>query len=296
MLSSEHLTTFLAIVETGSLARAADRVGRSQSAISMQLQKLESRVGSRLLERDAHSIGLTESGKILLQHAQRFRNLNEETWSALTEPLLEGRVRLGIPDDYALSLLPPILEAFASRHPKVAVELVCEQSDMLYEALASNRIDLAVYTSSDTRPGTILRYEPLVWVAPPRARAEENDPLSLALYQDGSLDRQYALQALDAAGWRYRIAYSSPSIAGQLAALRAGLAIAVMTRCSVPEDLRILGLETGLPALPPLEVAVSMATGLQNPSVQRLHDEITLALSAVETHLPENSAAGRNMS
>ncbi len=134
----------------------------------------------------------------------------------------------------------------------------------------------------------MLRYEPLVWVAPPRAKTEESDPLPLALYQEGSLDREYTLRALEEDGRRYRIAYSSPSIAGLLAALLAGLAVAVMTRCSVPEDLRLLGAEAELPVLPPLGVAVALAPGLQNTSAQRLHDEITLALSAVETHPPKN--------
>jgi len=265
LLDLEHLATFVAIVESGSLAGAAARIGRSQSAVSMQLKKLEDRVGLRLLNRDAHGVALTGAGDVLLQHARRFRNLNEAAWSALKEPALEGRVRLGMPDDYAVQLLPPVLGSFAAKHPKVAVELACEQSDSLMEGLAAGRIDVAVFTRSAARPGRLLRREPLVWVGPPVVRAEALDPLPLALYQPGSLDRELVLQALEVRAQGYRIAYSSPSIAGVLAALRAGLAVAAMTRCSVPQDLRLLPDGGRLPTLPALEVAIatSRATSSQ---------------------------------
>ena len=278
LLDLEHLATFAAIVESGSLVRAAGRIGRSQSAVSMQLKKLEDRIGLKLLERDAHGVTLTEAGGILLQHARRFRNLNAEVWTALREPALEGRVRLGMPDDYAVQLLPPVLGSFAARHPRVAVELACEQSDSLMEGLGSGRIDVAVFTRSATRPGPLLRREPLVWVGPPQVRAEALDPLPLALYQPGSLDRELVLQALEVRSQRYRIAYSSPSIAGLLAALRAGLAVAAMTRCSVPQDLRLLPESDRLPPLPPLEVAIATAPGQDGGIVQRLREEIVLAL------------------
>lgn len=288
LLDLEHLATFVAIVESGSLARAAGRVGRSQSAVSMQLKKLEARIGVRLLERDAHGLQLTEAGGVLLTHARRFRNLNEEAWTALTEPLLEGRVRLGMPDDYAVQLLPPVLGSFAAKHPRVAVELACEQSDSLMEGLGAGRIDVAVFTRCETRPGELLRREPLVWVGPPLVRAENLDPLPLALYQPGSLDRELVLQALEARGQRYRIAYSSPSIAGLLAALRAGLAVAAMTRCSVPEELRRLSESDRLPPLPPLEVAIATAPGRSGGIVQRLREEIVRALAE-----PARPAASR---
>ncbi|RVC31805.1 LysR substrate-binding domain-containing protein [Mesorhizobium sp. M7A.F.Ca.CA.004.04.2.1] len=266
------LKTFVAVVESGSLSNAAPRVGRSQSAVSMQMQRLEEMVGNQLLVRGPRTVTPNAIGEDFLIYARRLLKLSDEAWASVTRPKETGSVRLGVPDDYAAFLLPPVLSRFAAEHPLVTVELICEQSTALVKTLAEGRLDLAIITRLPEQPLEVIRLERFVWVASPNHVAWEADPLPVALFEPGCSARMNVLQALGDADRSYRCTYSSASLLGLIAVVQAGLAVAGLAMRSVPPSLRIVGGNEGLPVLPDLEIGI-----LRNPlsttqAVERLND------------------------
>ena len=187
-LQFDWLQCLVAVVDAGSLSGAAAEVHRSQSAVSMQLKKLEDAVGHRLLERDARKQHLTPEGETLLGYARRILELHAEAHDALNGDALTGRVRLGVPDDYAARYLTPVLKRFAPRHSAVEIELDCEQSTALIPRVASGDLDLALISRDHARRGTLLFHEPMVWVGSAQFDLWRRDPLPIAVYESARLE------------------------------------------------------------------------------------------------------------
>lgn len=282
-LQIDWLKCFVAVVDTGSLTNAAPEVNRSQSAVSMQLKKLEAAVGRQLLVRDARHLQLTPDGQVLLGYARRILDLHADAQTAFSGNELIGRIRLGVPDDYAAKYLTPVLKRFAPRHGAVEIELDCEQSTSLIPRVESGDLDLALVSRDHARRGTLLFHEPMVWVGSPQFDVWRRDPLPIATYEGTSLARHSAIKSLALQGRQYKVIYNSSSLAGQLAAVESGLAVAVLTRCSAPEHLEILGVEHGLGPLEPMEVAVYRSrASLGSKPVDSLYNLLikTLRISA----------------
>ncbi|KAF1022425.1 MAG: HTH-type transcriptional regulator MetR [Paracidovorax wautersii] len=282
-LQLDWLHVFVAVVDGGSLSAAAPAVHRSPSAVSMQLQKLEQAVGQQLLHRSARSLALTPAGTELLGYARRMLALHDETLDALNGPALSGEVRMGVPDDYATRYLTPVLRDFAARHAGVDILLDCEQSTALIPKLRRGELDLALVSRDRPSLGRLLFKEPMVWVGAPESRVWQRQPLPIAVYEAASMARRGAVAALARQGRDYRMVYNSSSLVGQVAAVKSGIAIAALTRCSVPPDLEILGERHGLPALPPMEVALVRARGVsrREPAIDALYRQIVHTLAAV---------------
>lgn len=281
-LQIDWLKCFVAVVDAGSLSGAAPEVHRSQSAVSMQLKKLEAALGSQLLVRGPRQLQLTSEGQTLLGFARRMLDLHSEAHAALHGEDLVGRVRLGVPDDYAAKYLTPVLKRFAPRHGAVEIELDCEQSTSLIPRVARGDLDLALISRDHSRRGTLLFHEPMVWVGSPQFDVWRRDPLPIAVYEDTSLARRSAINSLALQGRRFKVVYNSSSLAGQIAAVESGLAVAVLTRCSAPAHLQVLGSEHGLGSLEPMEVAVYRSRASRgSKAVDSLHGLLvkTLRLS-----------------
>lgn len=278
-LQLDWLRCFVAVVDAGSLSAAAPLIHRSQSAVSMQIKKLESAIGHAVLLRGPRHLSLTPAGAELLGHARRLLEVHGEALAAVRGPVLSGRVRLGVPDDYAGPYLTPVLRSFASRHAAVEIVLHCEQSTVLIPKVQRGELDLALVSRDRPQRGTLLFHEPLVWVGAPQYEAWRRDPLPVAVYEAGSLARRDALAALSAQRRAHRIVYNSSSLAGQLAAVESGLAVAVLTRCSVPPGLLVLQERHGLPPLGAMEVAaVRSRQAVGTPAVEALHEQMLRTL------------------
>lgn len=282
-LQLDWLHVFVAVVDGGSLSAAAPAVHRSPSAVSMQLQKLEQAVGQLLLRRSARSLELTPAGAELLGYARRMLALHDETLDALSGPALSGEVRMGVPDDYAARYLTPVLRDFAARHAGVDILLDCEQSTALIPKIRRGELDLALVSRDRPTLGRLLFKEPMVWVGAPESKVWQRQPLPIAVYEAASMARRGAVAALAQHGRDYRMVYNSSSLVGQVAAVKSGIAIAALTRCSVPSDLEILGERHGLPALPPMEVALvrSRAVSRREPAIDALYRQIVRTLATV---------------
>ncbi len=243
-IDPDLLRTFSLIAEEGSFTRVARQVGRTQSAVSMQVQRLEALLGRTLLLRArGGSVQLTAHGRFLLSRAREVLALNDDIWRTFREPSVAGRVRLGTPDDYALRYLPTILMRFAETHPAVEVDVISASSGELVELMRAGELDLTLCSEGSEPPRAAavpLWRGPLVWVTSERNSPHRQDPLPLALGHPGCFWRRAALLSLERAGRRYRIAYTSSSQVGTHAPVMAGLAVTVSTISWLPEGLRPL--------------------------------------------------------
>jgi DNA-binding transcriptional LysR family regulator len=258
-LDIDLLRSFAVIAETGVLSRAAERVGRTQAAISMQVKRLEEAIGQPLLIRTGRGVVLTRHGERLLAHAQKILRSHDEAVAELSGENLSGILRFGCPDDYAMAFLPPVLRGFARLHPQVLIEVVCAPTPRLLDRLKNHALDVALISLPDDGPeDQIMRREPLVWVRCKGGDASERAPLQLALSDPDTLDHQAAKASLERAGRSYRVAYASGSLAGLTAVVRSGQAVAVLTQTAVPADLQILPATSGLPPLPGVGIALKV--------------------------------------
>lgn len=278
-LQLDWLRAFVAVVDAGSLTAAAPQVHRSQSALSMQIRKLEDAVGRPVLTRGPRHLALTPAGHELLGYARRLLELHAEAVGAMNDTRVSGHVRLGVPDDYAVAYLAPVLRTFASRHGRVEITLVCEQSTVLIPKLQRGEVDVAIVTRDRPQRGTLLFREPMAWVGAAQHEAWRRDPLPLAMYEAGSLARKAVLDALAGQRRSHRIVSNSPSLVGQLAAVEGGLAVAALTRCSVPAGLQVLDQRHGLPPLHDMEVAVVRSKASQgSPAADAMQAQIVQTL------------------
>src|ERR671929_54237 len=182
LLDIDQLRTFVAIADTGSFTRAADVVFKTQSAVSMQMKRLEERIGRPIFAREGRASKLTEDGERLLDYARRIVKLNVEALAAFDDKELTGRVRLGVPDDYADRYLPEIMARFSRAYPAVELTVLCEPSVDLAKRIEGNDIDLAIVTNCENiRPAEVFRRERLLWVTSGRHPTHKEQPLPLAL-------------------------------------------------------------------------------------------------------------------
>jgi DNA-binding transcriptional LysR family regulator len=281
------LQAFSAVVDSGSFTRAAQYLCRTQSAVSMQLRKLEDLTGHQLLHRDSRNIKLTEEGEVLLGYARRMIRLNEEALVALDQPHAQGHVRLGMPDDYAHQFLPGVLAHFAHAYPRVQLEVIGALSGDLLNRVEAGELDVALITRQPKRRrGQVLRTEHLVWTGSRQHLAFEVSPLPLALFPEGCVFREHALAALDAAQIPWRIAYTSQSFAGGKLAVSGGLALTVVAQSMVPPEWRVLGAEHALPRLPEIEIALHRAPGTLSPAVALLEAQVVAAVQMEAGQVP----------
>jgi molybdate transport repressor ModE-like protein len=244
VIDPDLLRAFAFIAEEGSFTRAAERVGRTQSAVSMQVQRLEAILGQRVLQRSkGGAVQLTPHGQYLLDRSRDLLALNDEIWSAFHAPAITGTVRLGTPDDYAFHYLPGALKRFADAHPSVEVDVCCEPSTQLVERLRAGELDLTLCTEGHEParwPAVELWRGPLRWIAAERNAPDRRDPLPLAVAAGDCAWRRAATRALERAGRRYRVIYTSATLAGTYAPVLAGLAVTVSPVPWLPAGLRVL--------------------------------------------------------
>lgn len=279
-LDPDLLRAFVTVVEAGGFSQAATRLLRGQSAVSLQIKRLEEALGVRLLDRSPRHVALTSEGEMILDHARRILRLNDELVARVREPTLSGLVRLGAPEDFATSHLPRVLARFSRSYPQVALEVTCELTLQVLERFNSGGLDIALIKRepSGATGGIRVWREPLVWVAAEREFAEAQDVLPLVVSPRPCVYRKRATDALDRAGRAWRIAYTCESLAGNHAAVRAGLGITVLPKAMTPPDLTILdGEQRRLPQLQDTEVALIAAAQL-NPPAARLRDYIVREL------------------
>ncbi|MFS2006226.1 LysR substrate-binding domain-containing protein [Duganella sp. CT11-25] len=282
------LRTFVTGVDMGSFAKAADRLGRSTSAVSAQLKKLEDQLGMPVLRKEGRGMVTTSAGEALLGYARRLLELNDEAATAVRGAELAGSVRLGMQEDFGEHILTDVLGRFARVHPKLRIEAQVARNAELMAQLAGGRLDLAlaweyVGTAPPTPYGQEVARLPLRWICaaegvPPPLAGGAAEPLPLVLMEAPCMMRSAAIGALDRAGIAWRIAFSSPSLGGVWAAVAAGLGVTVRTSLALQPSLRVLE-APGLPPLPEIGLRLHRGAEELDPPAQRLHDIVLEALA-----------------
>ncbi|MGN6230046.1 MAG: LysR substrate-binding domain-containing protein [Trinickia sp.] len=274
-LDLDVLSMVVAVADAGSFVRGAALVHRSQSAVSMQVKALEQALGKPLFERHPRSVVPTQEGLVLADYARRMLALRDEAWAALVHPDVKGRVVIGVPDDYASSLLPPVLRKFSAIYPKVEIQVIGLPSHALAPLVNEDKVDLACMTRVKGIRGKRVRLEPIVWAGAPRGSAPWRErPLPIAVFASGSVARENAIRALKQARIAHRTSYESPSLLGLFSMVEAGLAVAPIARCAMPERFVELGRAHGLPALPPLEIVLARSARSMRPECDFLAEQI----------------------
>ncbi|ACS57831.1 MULTISPECIES: LysR substrate-binding domain-containing protein [Rhizobium] len=273
----EVLRTFSTGMELGNFAKAAERLGRSTSAVSAQLKKLEEQAGTPIFRKAGRGLALTDAGETMLGYARRLLELNDEAAAAVNSVELEGWVRLGLQEDFGETLLPDVLGRFARAHPKVRIEARVVRNAELLERVTSGKLDLALAWSDGTLTAHCERIGevPMRWIGPaegqPAWQAASGEPMPLASLEAPCLLRSAATKALDEAGISWRLAFVSPSLGGLWAATAAGLGLTIRTPVGLPAKVRPLAPGAiGLPDLPKLGLVLHRAEAEPQPAAARL--------------------------
>lgn len=291
-IPTDLLRTFVKVMDCGSFTLAAELVGRTQSAVSLQIRRLEEIVNVQLFQRSAHKLNLTEEGRSLASYARRILALNDEALTNLRQSEVAGRVRLGAPHEYTASLLPEFLGKFAQTHPNVMLEVTSDLSKTLLRAQQDGAFDLVIALHEDSAPdgGRPIHTEPLVWVGGEDHASHLQTPLPLVLAPPPCIYRSRMLQGLNQADRASRIVYLSSSYNGISAAVRAGIGVTLMAESTIPSGIRTLTERDGLPNLGQLELRLHRASGNRSEALLRLEDYI--AGSFAKSYSPPSLARG----
>lgn len=270
----DALRTMVVGTDLGSFARAASQLGRSQSAVSMHLKKLEEQAGQPLFRRNGRGLVPTEAGEALLAYARRIIALNDEVAATLGAPIAIASVRMGLPQDLFDDVMPDIMTRFSRLRPGVHVEVRAGRNYGLEEEVHAGRLDVAAafFPAGSNTHGTLLASLPMLWLGTTGlAKPLADEPVPLVVFDHPCLFRQTALRALEDKGRRWRLSLTTPSLAGVWAALRSGYGVSVRPANPVPSGIRDVGVELGLPKLPAIELRMVAGTEL-SPAASDLRD------------------------
>ena len=261
-LDMDVLRTFVAGYSLGSFAKAADKIGRSPAAISLQMRKLESQVEQTLFRKQGRGLVLTEAGETMLSYARRLLELNDEATLAMQKLAgMEGWVRLGLPQDFADTSLPALLGRFARAYPKVRVAVRVERGSRLVQLVEGGELDLALtWGSLASANHSIIGSYRVVWIGKEGFQHQPDEPFPLIAFDPPCSFRARAIEGLEKNGISWQHVFASSGLAGLWAAVTAGLGVTARIADVVPPHLQILdGINNELPALGMIELGLHSA-------------------------------------
>ena len=267
-VSLDSLRTLVIAHDVGGFGRASERLGRTPSAISLQMKRLQDEIGVQLFRKQGRKMLLTEQGEIALRYARRVLELNDEMIDVLRGSSLSGAVRIGFAQDFTGNVLPSVIGRFSSLYPLVKLEITVDRGQVLIQALDSGDLDLALTLGgSEFKTAQVLSDLPLHWIASPNFKQRANQPLPLALFNPPCGCQTRGLDSLQDAGRSWRVAMTSPSLPGLWAAVSAGLGVTARTVIGIPEDVHTIDL--GLPPLGDMAVVLHRRRKLRTPNAMR---------------------------
>jgi len=287
-LDMDVLRTLVLAERLGGFGRAAERVGRSQSAVSQQIRKIEQQVGEPLFAKQGRGLAPTPAGEILLAYARRILDLNDEALIAVRGTSAQGQVRFGLPPDLAETWLPEVLGRFNRAHPGVHLETIVDRNRALIDRLDRGELDVALaMNQTDRADARRLVALKAIWIGPSPRRLHwdpaSGAPLPLILTEAPCFFRQRALALLEAAGIPWRIVLTSASARGLWAAVEAGLGVTLRIPVGVPADLHVLGIEEGLPdpTGEPFVLSIHDGGRVLEPAARQLYDILAAAMTDI---------------
>ncbi|WP_367190244.1 LysR substrate-binding domain-containing protein [Burkholderia sp. Ed8] len=270
-IPTELLRTFVKVVDLGNFTRAGEAIGRSQSTVSLQIQRLEALLDVELFVRGMHRLKLTDEGVTLLNYARRILSLNDEAVGRLRPSNVAGSIRMGAPHEYNAALLPAILGKFSKDYPNVTLEVVCDLSKNLLARQKKGQLDIVIALHEDTtQSGINVVTEPLIWIGGVESQDRNFHPLPLVVAPQPCIYRSIIVETLQRTNINWRFSFVSSSYSGIIAAVRAGLGVTVLAASTIPEGIVKLGASQGLPELGNVEVRVHTQSGKSSDAIQCL--------------------------
>lgn len=283
-LDLELLRTLSAIDTHEGFAAAGVQMGKTQSAVTQQMQRLEEQIGHPLFEKQGRSKRLTAHGHKLLTYGRHLLAINDEALRNLQQGQLEGLLRIGAPHDTADAILPPLLAEIARNAPMLQLEIHVGRSPFLMESLRRGELDMAISNRVETAlEGVVLRASPTVWLCGAGYVHDPARPVPLIMADGPSIFRQLGHEALDAAGIAWTARCTSTSLVGIRAALRAGLGVTARGVEQLDAGLRVLGVADGMPPMPDLIYRLHIRSHVLNPVTRRVFDDLKNRLRLSET-------------
>lgn len=278
-LEIDLLRAFVAVAETGSFTGAADIVGRSQSAVSQKILRLEETLDRRVFDRTSRSLSLTRDGERLLVSARRMLEFNDAVVRELREPRTEGTLRLGIAEDFIPGQLPSLLARFTRAYPGVCLDLMTGLTCDLLSAYDDGRIDAVIAKKDgEAQRGRVIWREPLVWMAAADYRVDFSQPARLVLLRPPCTYREVMIASLDAVRREWTPICTASSLMGVQAAVAGGLGVTVLGRSFVQESMQVLNVPDHWPSLPMTEIILlgedGKAADLVRPFVKFLTESL----------------------
>lgn len=290
-LDLDQLQSFCAIADCGSFTEAARRVNKTQSAVSMQIKRLEERLGQALLTRDGRGVALTQHGERLYTRARKMLKINAEIMDDFSEEDLSGVIHFGLPDDYAVRLLPGILSSFQKTHPRIILDVKCASSEELLEGMKRGKYDLIVFTQGTNREyGELFRTEPMFWVAAQGGQAMQMDPLPIAGGQPCCW-KDNAMEVLDRIGRDYRVAYTSSNALAIASAVLTDLAVGFLPESALQPGMLAISEDRNLPRLRDAEIALMRSSHAYGGIFDALAKHITTSMGNLDSREPLPVAA-----
>ena len=282
-LDLDQLKSFCAIADCGSFTEAARRVNKTQSAVSMQIKRLEERLGHALLSREGRGVTLTQHGEALYARARKMLKINAEIMDEFTDEDLAGKIHFGLPDDYAVRLLPAILKSFQKTHPRIIVDVTCLPSEELLDGMKRGKFDIVIFTQGTNREfGELFRTEPMFWVAAQGGQALQMDPMPIA---GGNPCRwtDRATEALDRVGHDYRLAYTSCNALAIASAVLSDLAVGFLPESALQPGMLAIAEDRTLPRLPEAEIALMRASHAYGGIFDALAKHVVTTMGNLDT-------------
>lgn len=280
-LSIDVLRSFVTVVEFASFTQASELLARSQPAISMQLKKLEKMLDRQLLQRSDQKLKLTEDGQVLFDYAKKILSLNDEAISMLVKPSISGNIRLGIPSEFATTVLPKIVGRFSQNYPTVSLDVSCDLSVNLLASRNHREFDLILALQNDLKikKSDSVRIDELVWVTKNKHSAHLQTPIPLIAAPQGCIYRKRAIDKLDKLNRDWRIVYTIPDLSGIQSAIEEGLGVTVLAKSTVPDNLQIIKADKRFPKLGKIAIHLINNSDSKDEAVIRLMEYIKVGMS-----------------
>ena len=281
-LPMDLLRAFVSVSQLRSFTKAGELLGRSQPAVTLKIKRLEELVDQKLFLRGGKSLELSDSGVALYNYAKQILTLNDLAISQISKSTVHGKIRLGIPSEFATVLLPKIISRFAKAYPNVALEVNCELSKYLLTRAGRESHDLILVLADQDADldGDLVKTDELVWVSSKKFNHDKEDAVPLIVASEGCIYRHTAMTGLSNASLSWKIVYTNPDLTGIQYAIQEGLGVTVLSRSIVPENLHILSASAGLPSLD--RVSINIICNEQRGSddaVELLKEFLTASLT-----------------
>jgi DNA-binding transcriptional LysR family regulator len=281
-LPMDLLRAFVTIVEFNSFTKAGDLLGRSQPAISLQMNRLEDMLGETLLMRDGKNLSLTIAGETIFEYAKQILSLNDLAVSECTKSTVMGKVRLGIPSEFATILLPKIVGRFAKAYPNITLEVNCELSKTLLSrsGKAAHDVILALQNNPLEESDNLVKTDNLVWVSGPEYNPNKPPPVPLIVAPEGCIYRQRAVRTLNKIKQPWQIVYNIPDLTGIQYAIQEGLGVTVLAKSTVPENLKIIANSQRYPDLGTVGISLlNVRKNTKNQAIDLLAEFLRTSLA-----------------